>query len=797
MTPAGRVTTHELAPFLSAPVPVELLAELTGWERDDRGVTLRVRTDRYAPLLQDYYGTVCETVFTEPTPGRPATVRVDVQTPEILRLRSAPGDAVPDGDTAMVVGRFDDPVEVEVVEDDRSVEVRTGALRVVVVREPFRIEVRDRDGRLLLATRPADLAPLRRSEDPWNPAEQRWLFSHRYAYPPGTAPAPDRPRAFASFDLRHDERIHGFGETYGRFDKHGTEQVLWLEEAFSNTSPATYKRVPFWLSSRGYGLFVNTSNAVTAKVGSLDHTALSLVVDDTDALDLWFLYGPTPAEVLPRYTAVTGPPALPPRWSFGFWMSRISYRTQEEVEAVAAELRAHRIPCDVVHVDTGWFARDYVCDLAFGPQFPDPAGMTARLAAQGFRVTLWQWPNVTVDSALFAEGLEGGHFARRTSGHAYLQPGGYGQDAAVIDYSRPETVAWVQAKFRALFDVGIAALKVDYGEGAPPDAVYAGMPSAAAHNGYPLAYQRAVWEATEAAHGPGNAVLWARAAWAGCQRYPVHWSGDGVARAEDLACVVRAALSFGLSGFPFYSSDVGGFTGVPSRELYVRWLQFGVFSSHVRAHGQPPREPWHYGEDVEDLVREHLEFRYRLLPYLWTEALDCTRTSLPMVRALLLAHPDDPVACAVDDAYLFGRDLLVAPVLDDDTRRSVYLPRGEWVDLWSDEVLAGGRFVDVGAPLARIPVFVRAGAILPLGPVQQHTGERPIDPLTVRLYRPGAQGAAEFVVGDGDPVRVAYRRTGDRVEVAVHGASGRVEIEVHGAEVPLHIQRLEDWIQLS
>lgn len=779
------MTTSELPTFLGAQVPVELLAELVDWQHDGRTVMLRCRTDRYEPLLQDYYGTVCETVYAAPVPGRRVIMRLDVATPEIVRIRTAPGEAVPEVATPMVVGRFDDPVEVAVTEDDRTVTIATDALRVIVVREPFRLEVRDRDGRLLLATRPVDLESLRRVEDPWHPPEQRWLFSHRYAYPPGTtADGCDPPRAFASFELRHDERIHGFGETYGRLDKHGTEQRLWLEEAFSNTSPATYKRVPFYLSSRGYGLFVNTSHAMTAKVGSLDHTALSLVVDDTELLDLWFLYGPTPAEVLPRYTAVTGTPALPPRWTFGFWMSRITYRTQPEVEAVAHELRDHRIPCDVVHIDTGWFAREYVCDFRFGPQFPDPAGMTRRLAELGFKVTLWQWPNVTVDSPLFAEGLEGGHFARRPSGHAHLQPGGYGQDAAVIDYSRPETVAWMQGKFRALFDLGVSALKVDYGEGAPPGADYAGEASAAMHNGYPLHYQRAVWEATEAAHGAGNAVLWARAAWAGCQRYPVHWSGDGVARAEDLACVLRAALSFGLSGFPFYSSDVGGFTGVPGPELYVRWLQFGVFSSHVRAHGQPPREPWHYGERVETLARELLELRYQLMPYLWTEARDCTRTSLPMVRALLLAYPDDPVAAAVDDAYLFGRDLLVAPVLDEGTSRSVYLPAGEWVDLWSDEVLAGGRFADIAAPLERIPVFVRGGAVVPLGPVLQHTDEAPQDPLTLRFYRPGSRGASQFVVGDGPPVQVTWTRTATELRVIVHGAPGRVRIELRGEGPP-------------
>ena len=638
-TAASRKRTHELPTFLGSPVPVDLVARLDAVAVERSAVTFTCGTDRYVPALQDYYGTLVEAVHAPPTPGDPFVVRVDAHTPHILRVRACPAPAgaagdgaegvpagmpagVPDHDTEMVVGRFDEAPALSVDEADDAVTVDTGAVRLVARREPFRLELHDGDGRVLWATKTADLAAFRRSEEEWNPAEQRWIFHARYAYPLGVTRGDDAPSAFWSFDLAHDEHVLGFGESFGPFDKRGTSQRLWLQEAFSNASPASYKQVPFYMSSRGVGVYVNTSNPVRCDVGSLDHTAVGVVVEDAELLDVWLIHGPEPAAILPRYTAVSGAPAVPPLWSFGLWMSRITYRTQEEVEEVARALRDSRIPCDVIHVDTGWFAREYVCDWRFGPQFPDPAGMTARLAEQGFRVSLWQWPNVTVDSPAFAEGLARGAYARRASGHAYLQPGGYGQDAAVVDWSNPAAVEWMQGLYADLFDKGIAAIKVDYGEGAPPDAVYAGVPGEAMHNRYPLLYQRAVWDATVRAHGEGNAVLWARSAWAGSQRYPVHWSGDGVARFEDLACVLRSALSFGVSGFPFYSHDIGGFTGLPDARLYVRWAQMGLLMSHARTHGQPPREPWRYGEEAERIVRDWLELRYRLLPYLWSQAVD-------------------------------------------------------------------------------------------------------------------------------------------------------------------------------
>ncbi|MEV0001514.1 TIM-barrel domain-containing protein [Micromonospora sp. NPDC050980] len=774
--------TYELAPFLGEPLPVEIVSRLHEVRRDDASLVLTCGTDRYEPLLQDYYGTTVETVFGAPAPGRDATIRLDFWQPGVVRLRYSPAGASAEDPGEMLVGRPDPDVRVELARTADGYLAQTAEVELEIVAEPWRLVLRDRSGRVLWATTPVDLPSFRRPERQWNPAEQRWIFLHRYAYPLGSTVG-GRRAAFGSFSLRHDEHIYGFGESFGRLDKAGTFQRMWLQEAFSNASPAAYKQVPWHLSSRGYGMFVHTANATGYHVGDLEHSALSVTVEETDSLDLFLVAGHGPKEILPRYTALTGRPAVPPKWTFGLWMSRISYTSQDEVERVAADLRSHRIPCDVLHIDTGWFARDYTCDLTFSTErFPDPAGMCARLAEQGFRVSLWQWPNYNVTSPLFDEGVAGGHLARRPSGHTFTYAGGYGEDAGLVDFSSPEAVRWYQEKLAALFDLGVAAIKVDYGEGAPPDAVYASVPGAAMHNLYPLLYQKAVWEVAERSRG--EAVLWARAGWAGSQRYPIHWSGDGVARFEDLACVLRAALSIGLSGFPFYSHDIGGFSGLPDAELYVRWSQLGLFSSHARAHGVPPREPWAFGERAEGIVRDLLELRYRLLPYLWTEAERCGRTSLPMVRALFVEWPDDPVAHRVDDAYLLGDRLLVAPVLEQGAvSRRVYLPAGHWIDWWTGQRHEGGRWVVADAPLERIPLFLRGGTALPLAPAAQHVGAVPADRLTVVLAAVEEPGDYEIRLSDDSSLRLRWSVADGTVRLRREGAPVRLELVLLGVEL--------------
>lgn len=775
--------TYELPTFLGESVPVEMAAALDGVEVEGNSVLLRCATNRYEPLLHDYYGTVCETTFREPTLGVPAALRLDFETPEIVRFRYFPGPEVPDVQTPMVVGAFDEPVDVGVHEDEETVALETEALRVVVTREPFRVGVFDRSGREIWGTRAVDIEPFRRPEDQWNPTEQRWIFYHRYAYPLGVAREGDRKRAFASFDLRHDERVFGFGEGYGPVDKRGTHQRLWLQEAFSNAAPAAYKQAPFFVSTRGYGIFVNTSNALGLHVGDLEHTALSVTVEDTTLLDFYLIYGPEVRDTLPRYHLITGAPAVPPKWTFGLWMARISYNRQEQVEKVAKELREHRIPCDLIHIDTDWFERDWWCDLRFGREkFPDPKGMLEKLRAEGFRVCLWQWPNMVVGSPMYEEGRERGYLAKRANGHTYVFSG-FEEDAGFIDYSNPEAVEWVKGKFKDLFALGVAAIKADFGEGAPPDAAYDSVPGESMHNLFPLLYNRAVFEATEEAWGEGKGVIWGRSAWAGSQRYPVHWSGDGIARFEDLPCVLRSALSFGLTGFPFYSHDIGGFSGLPSPDLYVRWAQLGLFSSHARCHGAPPREPWAYGEEAERIFRFYDELRYRLLPYIWSEAVECGRTGLPMLRALVVDHQEDPTTHAIEDEYLFGRDLLVAPILDETEHRKVYLPRGVWTDYWSKETVEGGRWTEVEAPLETLPIYVREGAIVPHGPVMQYVDEVPCNPLTVEIYNPIDKGSYTIRDEDRPDIHISYHRKGEILTVETGAAPGRIELALYGVTV--------------
>jgi alpha-D-xyloside xylohydrolase len=414
--------------------------------------------------------------------------------------------------------------------------------------------------------------------------------------------------------------------------------------------------------------------------------------------------------------------------------------------------------------------------------------MTARLAERGLKVCLWQWPNYNVTSPLFDQGVKLGYLAKRPSGHTYTFAGGYAEDAGLIDFSNPAAVAWYQDKLRALFDLGVSAIKVDYGEGAPPSAVYAGVPSESMHNLYPLLYQDAVWQTARDA--VGGAVIWARAGWTGSQRYPVHWSGDGVARFEDLACVLRATLSIGLSGFPFFSHDVGGFSGTPSTELWVRWLQLGAFSSHIRAHGAPPREPWEYAEPAEHLTRTYLDLRYRLMPYLWTEAVTAADTALPVVRAMLLEFPRDPVAWTVDDQYLFGSALLVAPVLEEGAiSRTVWLPEGEWFDFWTDELLVGPARITVPTPLETLPLFARGGHVVATGPALQYVDELPCDPLSLHFYGPREAGSRQFHVSRDHVVDVSWEvDEGGGLAVTVSGAPGVVTVLVHdGRGAPLTV----------
>jgi alpha-D-xyloside xylohydrolase len=731
--------------------PLELVRRVEQVEADARGVTLRCATLQFNRRWRDRYGTLVEIAVPD-AQGANATVRIDFLTPYIFRLRMRPGSDIPDNRTPMVINDFaDQPAAASITYQNGATLLESDALSLRIQHEAFRMFCAQRGGDALFNTLPAAVyqhPPTGESHLDGASITDAWPWFFRDTFPLGFVRDAETgmTQSFITTTIHHDEHFYGFGEKFSTLDKRGQAINLWHANATGNTWPASYKNVPFFLSSQGYGLYVNSAYPIKYHMGDLHHTHYSVHLQN-DILDLYYIHGPRYADIIARYCAITGKPALPPLWSFGLWMSRMSYREQTEVEAVADGLRAHDIPCDVIHIDTDWFKTPWVNDLTFSTErFPDPAGMVRRVREQGFRITLWQIPYIATESSFYAEGVANGYFAKRSDGTPWHIDGFFGS-TAVIDYSHPGAVAWMQDKLQPLFDMGIAAIKTDFGEGAPPDALYHRYDGLEMHNLYPLLYNQAFWEKTKAATGDG--IVWGRSVYAGSQRYPVQWGGDPAALWEDLGNLWHGGLGLGLCGFPFWSVDIGGFGGTPTPELYIRWAQAGLFVSHPRAHGPIHREPWAFGEQAVEIFRKYAKLRYRLMPYVWSTAQRCVETCLPMQRPLLLDWQDDPTVASIDDQWMFGEALLVAPIVDERTSRKVYLPKGVWYDFWTDTIYnheAGGRWITVHAPLDTLPLFVRGGAIIPTCEDAPHTGAQDWSRLTLDVY--AGQGDFNFRLYD-------------------------------------------------
>ena len=519
------------------------------------------------------------------------------------------------------------------------------------------------------------------------------------------------------------ERFCGTGERFERANLFGEQIDLVNLDAAGVNNPRSYKNIPFLLSSRGYGLFVHSPAKMRLDIGAHSTRSLQWFVED-DTLDAFIIGGGSPGAVLENYRRLTGFPQMPPIWSFGVWMSRASYYSDAEVSEVARRMRAEGYPADVLHLDVGWFRKEWMCDWRFSPEnFPDPPDFFLRMADMGFHVSLWQYPYVRPEIDLTPQALEAGYVGEETSSsHRHWL--GY-----TLDFTRPDAARWYQSLLTHLFDLGASAIKADFGEEVDEGAVYQGLPGSKYHNLFALLYQRLVWEATEQALGKGNAVIWARAGWTGSQRYPVHWAGDAACTFDALAGTIRGGLHFGLSGFAFWSHDVGGIHGIPefmltrpSDAVYVRWTQVGVLSSHIRYHGGTPREPWEYPA-ISGIVRQWLRFRYALLPYLLEQSKQCCKNGLPIFRSLIFDWSQDPAVWSLDDEYLFGDSFLVCPVLNDVGVRNVYLPEGQWIDFWSGEAFSGPTHLkQVSSPLARLPLFVRHGSQITFAEPVEHTG---------------------------------------------------------------------------
>jgi alpha-D-xyloside xylohydrolase len=652
---------------------------------------------------------------------------LDFVSPRTVRLRmNTVVGPMRDEPSLMLVGAPPKDASWKVEQDDKAITYRGAYGSVTVVRNPWEIQIRDAAGKLLTSTQnKGDLVSFS-SPVPFSFVRRQRDMGRQVA---------------AAFRLAPDEKIFGTGESFTRLDKRGQKINLFMRDAMGAQTGMMYKPIPFFLSNKGYGMFMHTSAPITMDVGQAYDQSNVLYVND-DKLDVFVFLG-DPKDVLSEYTALTGRSPVPPLWSFGFWMSRITYKSEEEVRDVAAKLRQYKVPADVIHLDTGWFETDWRCDYKFSTsRFTDPTKMMADLKQQGFRICLWQLPYFGPKNTLYREIVDSGYAVKNEGGRDV-------NEDATLDFSNPEAVKWYQNLIAGLLKQGVSAIKVDFGEGAPYDGLYAsGTTGHYEHNLYPVRYNNAVADITKQV--TGDSIIWARAAWAGSQRYPLHWGGDAENTDSAMAAELRSGLSFGLSGFTYWSHDIGGFVQKAPRDLYRRWLGFGVLTSHTRAHGAPPREPWGYDDAMVEEFRRALGLKYTLMPYIYAQAKDASAKGHPMLRTLFFEYPNDPTSWLVEDEYMFGSNLLVAPMFEESADRKVYLPPGTWIDYQTGKPYQGGQWHQIAPGPVPVVLLVRDHTVLPHIGLAQSTADMDWKKIELRTYSSdGAPATGLFALPDG------------------------------------------------
>ncbi len=591
-----------------------------------------------------------------------------------------------------------------------------------------------------------------------------------------------------SFTAEPDEHFYGFGEKFTDFDKRGQRIETWNYDCGGVFSERSYKNVPFFVSTRNYGIFVDSPKAVTFDMVNSNTASFSLINPDS-ALDYYVIAGPDLKTVITRYAELVSFPILPPKWSLGLWMS--SGFQRDNAEAVlqrAKQIRDNNIPCDILHLDCYWQRFGRWSELLWDAEmFPDPAGMIAQIKAMGFKVCLWINSYIGIESERFTEGKEKGYFLKNAQGEAYVVNiwGGFHPPVGILDVTHPEAVNWFQDLLQDHLRIGVDIFKTDFGEGIPIDAVaYNGMSGEELHNIYALLYNDLVAAVTAEVTGH-TGLVWARATYAGGQRHAAQWGGDANCTFPAMASTLRGGLSMAMCGHAFWSHDIGGFTIQPTSELYIRWAQFGLLSPLSRAHGNTTRLPWDYGEDALRIFRTYALLRYRLLPYIYTYACIAAEIGLPLLRPMALEFQDDPSTYTLDLQYMFGSELLVAPIYNNSGERTIYLPEGRWIDFWTHEVLAGSRTIKVQAALDILPLYVRANALIPTIEPSQFTPDAPFEDITFDAYLLEG-GTFELHDTDGT-TRISAKLTGRQLHVEVKGAKQSLALRL----LPLTNQQIE------
>jgi alpha-D-xyloside xylohydrolase len=641
------------------------------------------------------------------------------------------------------------------VDGPEQLSLTSGQLEVVVSKGPWAIEFHDAGTRERITSSPFKAMGLMEKEG-------HGLFMRE------------------QLTLRPGELVYGLGERFQALTRNGQSIDMWNDDC-GTCSDKGYKDVPFFLSSHGYGVLVNSSGRVSFEIGTEQVMRAQFGVPGED-LDYFLIHGPDPKAVLDRLGAISGRPALPPAWSFGLWLSTsfVTNYDEETVNQFVDGMLSREIPLHVFHFDCFWMKAHHWVDFQWDEEvFPDPEGMLRRLKDKGLHICVWINPYVAEASRLFDEGAQRGFLIKRPNGDVYQRPK-WQAGMAFVDFTNPGAVAWYKDALRPLLRMGVDAFKTDFGELIPTDVSYAdGSDPEKMHNYYTYLYNKTVFELLKEERGEGEAVVFARSATATSQQFPVHWGGDCYGTFESMAESLRGGLSLAMSGFGFWSHDIGGFEHTSPPSVYKRWIAFGLLSSHSRLHGNSSyRVPWVYDEEAVDVLRHFTRLKCSLMPYLMRAAVQAHRTNLPLLRAMVLEFPGDPACRTLDRQYMLGDDLLVAPVFHE-RRVEYYLPDGEWTHLVTGEVRQGGKWFFDDLDYFGIPLWIRPNAVIPMG--DDATRVAYDYAAAVRLVCGRLDGATsrtiELVDTTGAPL-TRFELTQNGRRVAVRNLDGRHDFRV-------------------
>lgn len=585
------------------------------------------------------------------------------------------------------------------------------------------------------------------------------------------------------------ESVYGFGERFTPFVKNGQVVEMWNEDG-GTASEIAYKNIPFYISNKGYGVLVDNEGDVSFEIASEKVERLQFSAEG-ERLDYYVINGSDPKRTVSLYTELTGKPALPPAWSFGLWLTT-SFTTDYDEETTFGFIQGmadRDIPLHVFHFDCYWMEAYEWCNFTWDARtFPEPKEMLKRYHDRGLKICVWINPYIGQKSPLFREGMEHGYLLKRSNGDVWqtdLWQAGMG----IVDFTNPAAVTWYQEKLKTLLDMGVDCFKTDFGERIPVRdiAYFDGSDPVKMHNYYPFLYNKAVFELLERERGTGEAVLFARSATVGGQQFPAHWGGDCSASYPSMAETLRAGLSLACAGFGFWSHDMGGFENTASADVYKRWCQFGMLSSHSRLHGSGSyRVPWLFDEEACDVLRKFVKAKCALMPYLYRQAVKAHEDGIPMMRPMFLEFPEDRACEPLDRQYMLGDSLMVAPVFRESGEAEYYLPEGTWYNLLTEARAEGGRWHKEQFDYFSLPLMLRPGSILAVG---AHT-ERPdyafYEGVKLLVYLPEDHGKAETEVTDLDGhvvTRVFAEREGSQVKVRVDSEYRDYQIQVIGGEV--------------